>query len=165
MTEVWKPIVGYEDYYAVSNLGNVKNIRTNTILTGDINNIGYRRVCLYIPIRKRYFIHRLVAMHFVEGFQEDLVVNHKDGNKLNNCSDNLEWVTHSENDIHAYENNLRHANNKRKIIKYDLQTNKIIDEYNSIKEASIENNTTTCGISKVCNGHFSQWLGYGYKFT
>ena len=62
---------------------------------------------LYSPVKKRFFIHRLVAQHFCEGYQKDLVVNHKDGNKLNNCANNLEWVTRSENDLHAFKNNLR----------------------------------------------------------
>ena len=60
------------------------------IIIGDKNNMGYRRVTLYTPIKKRFFVHRLVAYHFCRGYKEDLVVNHKDGNKLNNEASNLE---------------------------------------------------------------------------
>lgn len=109
MKEIWKPIKNYENYYEISNLGNVKNIKTQKILIGDKNNMGYRRVILYNPIKKRFFIHRLVAYHFCDGYKPNLIVNHKDGNKLNNCANNLEWVTRSENDLHAYRNNLRHG--------------------------------------------------------
>ena len=90
MKEIWKPIKGYENNYEISNFGNVRNKKTKQILTGDVNNAGYRRVTLYVPIKKRFFIHRLVAYHFCEGFNEEFVVNHKDGNKLNNHINNLE---------------------------------------------------------------------------
>lgn len=109
MKEIWKPIKNYENYYEISNLGNVKNIKTQKILIGDKNNMGYRRVILYNPIKKRFFIHRLVAYHFCNGYKPNLIVNHKDGNKLNNRANNLEWVTRSENDLHAYKNHLRHG--------------------------------------------------------
>jgi len=108
--EEWKDIENYEGYYEISSYGNVRNCKTGKILIGDQNNAGYRRVTLYSPIKKRFFVHRLVAQHFCENYQEDLVVNHKDGNKLNNHYDNLEWVTRSENDLHAFNNNLRQAN-------------------------------------------------------
>ena len=105
--EKWKDIEGYEGYYQISSYGQVKNLLTNKILIGDTNNLGYKRVTLYSPIKKRFFIHRLVALHFCDGYQKDLVVNHKDGNKMNNKAENLEWVSRSENDLHAFKNNLR----------------------------------------------------------
>ena len=109
MKENWKPIKGYESNYEVSDMGNVRNKKTKKIIIGDKNNMGYRRVTLYTPIKKRFFVHRLVAYHFCRGYKEDLVVNHKDGNKLNNKTSNLEWVTRSQNDLHAYKNDLRHV--------------------------------------------------------
>lgn len=105
--EEWKDIIGYGGYYQVSNYGNIKNIHTNKILIGDTNSLGYKRVTLYTPIKKRFFVHRLVALHFCDGYRESLVVNHIDGNKTNNNSKNLEWVTRSKNDLHAYKLNLR----------------------------------------------------------
>ena len=88
MIEEWKDIDEYEGIYQISNFGDVKNIKTNKILTGDINNAGYKRVCLYYKHKKRYFIHKLVANHFVDGKGENLVINHIDGNKLNNKANN-----------------------------------------------------------------------------
>ena len=108
MKENWLPIKGYENNYEISDLGNVRNKKTKQILKGDINNAGYRRVILYTPIKKRFFVHRLVAFHFCRGYSEELVVNHIDGDKQNNAATNLEWVTRSENDLHAYKNDLRH---------------------------------------------------------
>lgn len=106
--EIWKDIKGYEGYYQISNKGQVKNIKTNKILTGDINNAGYHRVTLYSPIKQRFFTHRLVALHFCENNNnEKNIVNHKDGNKLNNNINNLEWCTCSENQQHVNEMGLR----------------------------------------------------------
>lgn len=138
MEKIWKPIKNYENNYIISNYGEIKNIQTGKILKGDRNSLGYRRVVLYSPIRKRFFIHRLVAYHFCDGYNPELVVNHKDGNKQNNRADNLEWVTRSQNDLHAYENNLRgvHIAGIKGNIYYrvfDLETNKDIKIYNSGK--------------------------------
>lgn len=52
--EVWKDIKGYEGYYQVSSEGNIRNIKTGKILIGDTNNLGYRRVTLYNPIKKDF---------------------------------------------------------------------------------------------------------------
>ena len=133
--ETWKNIIDYENNYEISSLGRVRNKNTQQILIGDINNAGYKRVTLYTPIKKRFFVHRLVAIHFCDNYQEDLVVNHKDGNKLNNNADNLEWVTRSENDLHAFKNNLRKkfpCTFKHKINAYDKNTNELIKTYNDV---------------------------------
>lgn len=102
-TEEWKVIENSKNYY-VSNMGNIKYE-----IDGDIKNIkpklsnGYLRV--NIPNSGTRWIHRLVALHFVEGNNSERnVVNHKDGNKLNNRFDNLEWVTALENSKKAGEN-------------------------------------------------------------
>lgn len=89
------------EHFVVYEDGKIQNTLTGNFLVGDINNVGYSRVCLYNkPYKKRFFVHRLVAEYFVDGFDENLQVNHKDGNKLNNHYMNLEWVTQSENEQH-----------------------------------------------------------------
>ncbi len=73
-------------------------------LKPDINSTGYRRVSLCKNgIVKRVFIHKLVAQHFVEGYQQGLVVNHIDGDNTNNHADNLQWVTPSENVLDGWK--------------------------------------------------------------
>lgn len=100
---IWKGIPEWEDLYEINNYGEVRNKRTNKLLTGDINNVGYMRVCLYDKERKyRFFRHRMVAKLFIPNPNNLLEVNHIDGNKFNNCVNNLEWCnrTHNEREAH-----------------------------------------------------------------
>ena len=165
--EIWKDIKDYEGYYQISSEGNVRNVKTQQIPKGDTNNLGYRRVTLYTPVRKRFFIHRLVALHFCEGYSEELVVNHKDGNKQNNNYLNLEWVTHSENDLHAFSINLRQphpCNFKHRIISYDLKTNKIIKIYENTQECCDDLKVARTSVYNCCNGKQNSCRGVGLKY-
>lgn len=165
--EEWKDIIEYEGYYQISNFGNVKNIQTNKILIGDTNSIGYRRVILYIPIKKRFFIHRLVALHFCEGYEESLVVNHIDGNKQNNHFTNLEWVTRSENDLHAYKLNLREVypcQFKRAILVYDKNTKEFVKEYTNTEECAKDLGVARSNIYSCCKGKQKSCKGYIMKY-
>lgn len=165
--EQWKDIVGYENCYQISNFGNVKNIQTNKILIGDTNNVGYKRVTLYKPVKKRFFIHRLVAIYFCDGYQEDLVVNHKDGNKQNNHADNLEWVTRSENDLHAFKMNLRKvypSQFKHRILAYDKNTKLLVKEYKNVQECCDDLKIARSNIYNCCNGKQQSCKGYILKY-
>ena len=165
--EIWKDIKDYEGYYQISSEGRVKNINTNKILIGDTNSAGYKRVCLYTPVKKRFFIHRLVAFHFCENYQEDLVVNHKDGNKLNNKAENLEWVTRSENDLHAYEHNLRAVHPcqfKHKIIAINKDTLETVKIYNNVQECCDDLHVARSNIYNCCNGKQKTCKGYILKY-
>ena len=107
---MWKPIKDWE-WYMVDEYGNVKNSRTNKLILGDKNNIGYNRVCLYDGKKhKRFFRHRLVAEYFIPNPNNLPEVNHKDGNKDNCYFENLEWCTRSGNEKHAWQTNLKHYN-------------------------------------------------------
>lgn len=107
--ETWKPIKGYENLYWISDKGRVKSKRK--ILKQRINHKGYFDISLSKNSKKQMFIvHRLVAIHFIKGYKNRLQVNHKDGNKKNNNSNNLEWATCKENIQHAIKNNLRAKN-------------------------------------------------------
>lgn len=77
-------------------------------LKGDLTKAGYLRVVLYLKngSKIRESVHRLVAKEFIPNPENKPFVNHKDGNKINNCVDNLEWVTPKENGQHASENGL-----------------------------------------------------------
>lgn len=80
---------------------------TRGILKHEITNRGYARVTLCANGKtKRFSVHRLIAITFVTG-NTSLMVNHKDGNKLNNASYNLEWCTSKENVAHCIKNGLQ----------------------------------------------------------
>lgn len=97
------------DYYITTD-GKVWSSKAQKFLSNQYDKNGYVKVQMRSTDNKshRYSIHRLVMENFkpVEGM-ENLQVNHKDGNKLNNCLENLEWTTCKENIQHAIKNNLR----------------------------------------------------------
>ena len=93
--------------YAISFNGIVINTKSNRVLKQKLNKNGYYSVTLS-KNNKLYFkyIHRLVSETFIKSNDIKNIVNHKDGNKLNNSIDNLEWVTQKENIVHSWENGL-----------------------------------------------------------
>lgn len=117
---LYEPIPGYEGYYVVSpqgevfslprvvkGKGNSSQIRKAHKLRHDISK-GYHRVTLFKEnVRTRYMVHRLVAMVYVPNPCNKPEVNHIDGDKDNNDASNLEWVTSSENQIHAFSTGLQ----------------------------------------------------------
>ena len=156
-----KQINGYNNYYIYDN-GDVLNISTNKILKGSIGENGYKYYRLSKDNNKTmFYAHRLVAEHFLENPNLLPIVNHKDGNKLNNQLSNLEWVSYSENTKHAHDNNLIKQVSKREYYKEDLeneQWKKIYDYNYSISTYGRVRNDNTllllkpslaCGYYKV----------------
>lgn len=117
MEEIWKDIKGFEGLYQVSNLGRVKSLKKDIIMKPSKHREGYLYYILRKQGRKTFKAHRLVAITFIPNPESKPEVNHKDGNKKNNSADNLEWLTRSENAIHAKENNLIPRGNKQKFWK------------------------------------------------
>jgi hypothetical protein len=114
MKELWKPVLGYEHLYEVSNLGRVRSLPREAPLgrwagtqhvAGQLRSprtqkTGYQIVSLRQPGGKRrhHLVHRLVLAAFTG--PSDLQVNHKDLDKTNNQLDNLEWVSSAANHAH-----------------------------------------------------------------
>lgn len=119
--EEWKDIAGYEGLYKISNYGRVKSlcgfnghkyIERERILTPckQKTNAYYGRAVVNLhkgKSQKTYKVHRLVANAFIDNPHKYKVVNHKDGNPLNNHYLNLEWCTQKHNVQHAIQNELR----------------------------------------------------------
>jgi hypothetical protein len=162
--------VNYKGLYTVNNFGDIKSLgrivydtigRTRHIKSKIMsqsatskkneNDKGY--LCVRLTnlngISKAELVHILVAKAFIPNPDNKPTVNHKDGNKHNNNVNNLEWNTFGENNQHAYDNNLKTDN--RQVAKIDINTKVIIDIYNSIHEASRENDVSVCKIHSVCN--------------
>lgn len=149
--EIWKDVPEYEGLYQVSNLGNIKNNK-NKIMKPFINNAGYCEIKLSKEKKKKHHrVHRLVAQTFLNNYDKDLQVNHKDGNKLNNNIENLEMLTDKENKRHAIENNLfKYANGKkRKVKQYDLNGN-FIKEWDCMHDIEKTYKVSHTSIRFVC---------------
>jgi len=122
-TEVWKSVVGYEGKYEVSNLGSVRSLprpierfvngnlcvyfKKGRILKLNSSGSNYLRVELCLTgIRKKHYVHRLVAEAFIPNPTNLPCVNHKYGDKTDNKSTNLQWCSYSENNQHAIDTGL-----------------------------------------------------------
>ena len=118
MSEIWKNIVEFEDLYQVSSFGNIRRHPDKQsknkyrkpkelVRKTAINYLGYAYATLCknnCPVKKT--VHQLVAAAFIPGFKYGMVVNHLDGNKLNNSVSNLEKVTYQDNNLHAHKTGL-----------------------------------------------------------
>lgn len=102
MEEIWKPtnIKNYE----ISNLGRIKNNKTNRIIKCELEEKGYLRLSIKNNGKKKHYaVHRLVAIAFIPNIDNKPQVDHINGDKLNNCVDNLRWVSNKENSNYKWE--------------------------------------------------------------
>lgn len=167
MGETWKEMPGFGGLYEVSSLGNVRSYRksrwgvreTPAILKGQMSK-HYRTVALTNADgkAKTYYVHRLVAELFVPNVSDLPEVNHKDGNKLNNRADNLEWCSHKENIEHADRNGLASFNRKRVVC---VETGAA---YNSVTEAAKNAGTGRTAIDNCLNGRRRTAGGFHWKY-
>lgn len=184
MEEIWKDIKGYEEYFEISNIGRVRRKPrivinkwgTNTyikekIISQQISNKGYCKVTLRKKKNtdiKTFFVHRLVATHFIDNPELKQQINHIDGDKTNNGVQNLEFCTQSENIKHAYKTGLINKelkNNKicKPIIQYTLE-GEFIREWESIKKASEMLDISTTCICACARGRQKTSGGYLWKY-
>ena len=154
-----KLIPNYENYWIFDN-GDVYNENTKQVLKGSIGEHGYRYYRLSKDNKKKMFYgHRLVAEAFLDNPNDLPVVNHKDGNKLNNNVDNLEWVSYSDNTKAWHEGRASKKNQKLEYYTGDLENeiwkpyqNYLVSNYGRVRHATKNNllkPSLTCGYYKV----------------
>jgi hypothetical protein len=161
MLEIWKPVVGFEEFYEVSNCGNVRS-KDRLVWRGKSyykkpgiemrkspTTTGYWKIRLTDKngLGKDHKVHRLVAAAFIPNPEGKPFINHIDGNPLNNHVSNLEWCTQSENMYHAYRTGLRKTN-------FHKYKNDIIREYSNnpdigIRELSLKYKCSHASITKT----------------
>lgn len=177
-TEIWKDIVGYETRYQISNSGKVKSLpmsmgaikwKPEKIRLGSLHHTGYLIIKLRKDkIPKMYPIHRLLALAFIPNPENKPQVNHKDGDKLNNSLDNLEWVTQRENTIHAYKIGLAKsgANHKQSKSVRQFRGTDLIREWGSINEAQREfGRASTGNIVRCLKGKNKSAYGFTWEYA
>lgn len=133
----WKK---YNDFIEVSEAGDVKS--HGKLIKGEIVKNGYRRVHVSHNGKSyKFLVHRLVAEAFIDNPERLPVVNHKDGNKLNNNKNNLEWISYSGNLSHAYRTGLRSSDGElNNMSKLTVQQ---VKEIRSLYEKRGKNNSNT----------------------
>ena len=169
LVEMWKPIMGYEEVYEISNLGRVRSLdrwvktgrgglqfREGKILKPKIDKYGYLTLGLSKKGKSKWFtIHRLVAIHFISNPDNLPQVNHIDEDKTNNRVDNLEWCDMEYNCNYGTRNKRmkdKQVNDKKKskpVIQLTLN-NEIIGLYLSRNEAARQTGVASSDISKCC---------------
>ena len=155
--EIWKIFhkCGKNIYY-VSNYGRIKN--KNRMIKPSLHRSGY----YYFSMNgKTTGVHRIVAQMFIPNLQKLFIVNHMDGNKVNNHHKNLEWCTTKYNIIDAINNGLR--NNVKKVIRYD-KNGVIWGVYNSCSDAGRKTNVCIRSINKCCKGMLNSCGKNNYMF-
>lgn len=169
--EAWESIPGYEGLYEVSTHGNIRSLKRYTtpgkVLKQYISTQnGYCYVSLSKnnkKITKR--VHKLVMMAFDpvytgNMYNKDFTINHKNGDKADNRLDNLEWLTQSENQKHAFKNGLQKITWNRPVIRVD--DGKI---FTSATEAvKAVGGRKAASICRVCSGERKHYKGYKWKY-
>jgi len=169
--EQWKPIVGYEGKYEVSNLGNIKSVNYG-IMKLHKNNSGYLLVGLRDGNGKvRHLVHRLVAKAFIPNPSRWPHINHKNENKIDNRADNLEWCNPKYNNNYG---NARAKSSAAHINHPDLSMpvlmlskgGAVIKEYPSAHEAARMTGIDLSNIVRCCNGvkYYNTAGGYKWKY-
>lgn len=171
--EIWKNINFLNNYYQISNKGNIRHIKSKriNILKPHKDKNGYLIISLYINKKFQTFkLHRLVAQAFIPNPDNLPQVNHKDGNKLNNCVNNLEWCTCRENINHAVKNgyyaNRDYSKKFKKVYQYNLD-GELVKIWNSIIEASTTLGICASTITKVCKhkDKYKTYKGYIWRYV
>lgn len=182
LEEIWLPVVSYEEFYMVSNIGNVKSL--GRVTYGEyrtrINNPkmlkktpsksrgrkgkGYFCVRLMDKdgTKKTHLIHRLVAEAFIPNPDNKETVNHIDGDKQNNRITNLEWNTYGENNQHAYDNGMKTDSMRVNMLNSNGET---VATFISMHEADRRTGYDYRTIYQICNKKRKSPTEFGWEYA
>lgn len=148
----WYSVSGYEGLYEINRNGQIRSLQKKYYqkqITQRIDRGGYITVRLSKEgISKTFLLHRLLILEFIPNPNNKPFVNHINGNKLDNSLENLEWVTHRENVIHAFTSGLNKSSQIKSFALFDHCTKKY---YPSIKEAAICLNIPYSSLKNMIN--------------
>ena len=153
----------YKKNYFISNIGRCFSIKTGKEISPS-NISGYKKVNLYNnKINKQYHIHHLVYISFNNDYINTKVIDHIDGNKLNNNLNNLRLITQSDNVKNAYNNNIKMY--QQNIIQAFDKDNKLVKEFNNIKDAyTFINHKNGTSINNCMKGIYKTAGNYIWRF-
>ena len=158
--EVWEDLIGYDNKYQVSNLGNVRLKENNKILK-QYNCKGYKYVTLNYENKYRNVrVHRLIAKAFLNDYSEDCIVMHLDNNPQNN---KIENCTQKENIQQCYKQG-RMCFQRKKVKQFDKKGN-FIKIWNTQTEIQSELGYRQNFISACCNGKKKSAYGYRWELV
>jgi len=160
----WIPVKGYEGLYEISDTGQVKSlINGERILKPQKHTGGYLYVNLYKNKKQtKFYIHRLVASHFLREPRENEEVNHLDGDKENNTLRNLEWTSPAENNQHA--RNLGLIDNGVRVSQYTID-GRYLKTFNSFSEAARETGLHYPAVKNAAYGFQKSSGGFLWRIS
>ena len=162
---MWKKIIvdEKETNYSISETGEVKNDVSGRMLNPSIQQ-GYCHVGLTIDGKiRRFRVHRLVAIAFIENPENKPYVNHIDGCRSNNSVQNLEWCTPAENTQHAVRTGLMSPTREKRVIQYSLDGEKI-QEFISLSEAARQTGSQGAKITLCCQFQRKTHNGFQWRY-
>lgn len=160
----WKDIPGYEGLYRISKSGEALNAKTGCILHGNVNSHGYRVISLTKHGKKKDVkLHRLLALAFIENPNDFDCINHKDGDKLNNSLENLEWCSKGYNNFHA--RTVLNVSTDAKPVIQSTMDGKFVACWANIATAAKTIGVSAPCITDCCDGRARQAAGYVWSFA
>lgn len=164
---MFKTIPGFEKY-EVNEIGDIKthyNKNGKMTLKPYIDNDGYKRVRLYKDGKHIWLgVHKLVAITFLGGDHEGMMVNHIDYNRANNDVNNLEWVTPKQNAQHSIQNYIK-ANEPRMKPVIRIDNNGLETKYPSLTEAAFVNESSPGNIRRCLRGDTKRCAGFMWRYA
>lgn len=159
---LWFPVPDTKEKYFFNEYGDIYSIASKRNLAKKKDKDGYHCAGFYVDglfVYKK--VHRLVAFHFIPNPENKPTVNHKDGNKLNNHKNNLEWATYAEQSYHSINilkqnrqtdkkrlsSSLNGIKSRKPIVAFDAKTNKMLWRSDSCVQGCMEHGFVRGSVS------------------